>query len=93
MAPKEIIELSGGGLLVAYLLFLLWRMSTHRRPDISGAELLLAGPMLFIRPERYFPEGKLRKPWRYFAWWFIGAALIVATTYQVAEMAGSRVAT
>ena len=92
MRPREYVGLVASILALAYLIYLLWRMTSHRRRDRSATDLLLAGPILFLRPQQYFPEGKLTTPWRFFVWWIAGATTIAVIAHVVARWAESRVA-
>jgi len=62
--------------LVLSFLACLAYMLRARDSRLSVMQLLLAGPMLFISPDKYFAKGRQSAPWRALAAWTL--ALIIA---------------
>jgi hypothetical protein len=61
------------------------RLLSLRRQDVSVAALLIAGPLFFVHPERYFRDNQLSAPWRMLLWFvlWIGVVALVAVWFQV----------
>lgn len=64
-----------GAVLIAQVV----RLTRIRRPNVTVANIILAGPLLFIYPARYFRHGQLSAPWRTLLWfilWLLVTALV-----------------
>jgi hypothetical protein len=68
----------------AVLIFQLKFLASLRRPDVSVGRFLLAGPMLFANPTRYFRDGHSTAPWRMLFWFllFLVVVELLAETYR-----------
>jgi O-antigen/teichoic acid export membrane protein len=67
------------------LVIQLSRLRSLRRQKVSVAALLMAGPMLFLHPDRYFRDDHLSAPWRMLLWFvlWIGVVAVVGAWFQV----------
>lgn len=86
MSTKDYFGVFASALCVAYLFLLLWRMSRLVRPVVSFWQMLIAGPLLFLSPERYFREGQYGAPWRYMLWWVLGSTTILLVAARIQKM-------
>jgi hypothetical protein len=88
VSPREHSGIFFFALCVAYLFFLVWRMSLLRQPGIPFWQIVVAGPFLFLTPERYFRDGHHGAPWRFMLWWAIGATAIFLLAAQIQKWIG-----
>ena len=51
----------------------------------SITRLLLAGPMLFVVPEKYFVEGRRSAPWRALLGWTVALVLTTALVHEIKD--------
>ena len=56
-------------LSAGFLAYLLVRLVALRRNGLTAGDFLLAGPMLFVYPDRYFADGHGSAPWRALLYW------------------------
>jgi hypothetical protein len=76
LSPREIFLLAVLVLTVAILLVQISRLTALRRPGVTAASIVLAGPFLFIYPERYFLDGRGSAPWRMLGWFVSWVVLV-----------------
>ena len=70
-----------GGSAVAFIASLAYVVRS-RDPKYSVGHILLAGPLLFVSPDRYFLPGKRSAPWRA----LLSCVLISIALWALAEV-------
>ena len=78
MSAKYLVPILWLILAGASLVLTFGYLAQHRRPGCSVFRLILAGPLLILRPERYMVDGKENVPMKAVLLWGAGCFLIVS---------------
>ena len=55
-----------------------------RKPCLSVGDVVLAGPMLFAKPQDYMADGKSSAPWKAVSWYALSLVVLVALADSLA---------